>query len=116
MRVAQEVIFGPVVSVVPCDGLAEALEIGHGVIYCLSFSFNTPSINQPYKHGRDGKRGCFCVRAPPTGGKPPLPFGGRKRPGSGRPEASTAALDFYSEWKAVYVDYSDSLQRAQIDT
>ncbi|HET7840195.1 MAG TPA: aldehyde dehydrogenase family protein [Terriglobia bacterium] len=116
MRVAQEEIFGPVVSVIPCDGLDEAIEIGNGVIYGLSSSLYTRNINNAYRAMRDMETGIFYVNAPTIGAETHLPFGGTKQTGNGHREASVAALDFYSEWKSVYVDYSDTLQRAQIDT
>jgi alpha-ketoglutaric semialdehyde dehydrogenase len=116
MRVSQEEIFGPVVSVVPCDGLDEAIEIGNGVIYGLSSSIYTRNINNAYRAMRDMETGIFYVNAPTIGAETHLPFGGTKQTGNGHREASVAALDFYSEWKSVYVDYSDTLQRAQIDT
>jgi acyl-CoA reductase-like NAD-dependent aldehyde dehydrogenase len=116
MRVSQEEIFGPVVSVIPCDGLDEAIEIGNGVIYGLSSSIYTRNVNNAFRAMRDMETGIFYVNAPTIGAETHLPFGGTKQTGNGHREASTAALDFYSEWKSVYVDYSDSLQRAQIDT
>ena len=116
MRVSQEEIFGPVVSVIPCNGLDEAMEIGNGVIYGLSSSIYTRNVNNAFKAMRDMETGIFYVNAPTIGAETHLPFGGTKQTGNGHREASVAALDFYSEWKAVYVDYSDTLQRAQIDT
>ena len=116
MRIAQEEIFGPVVSVIPCDGLDQAIEIGNGVVYGLSSSLYTRNINNAFKAMRDMETGIFYVNAPTIGAETHLPFGGTKHTGNGHREAATAALDFYSEWKSVYVDYSDKLQRAQIDT
>jgi aldehyde dehydrogenase (NAD+) len=116
MRVAQEEIFGPVVSVIPCDSLDQAIEIGNGVVYGLSSSLYTRNINSAFRAMRDMETGIFYVNAPTIGAETHLPFGGTKQTGNGHREAATAALDFYSEWKSVYVDYSDKLQRAQIDT
>jgi alpha-ketoglutaric semialdehyde dehydrogenase len=116
MRISQEEIFGPVVSVIPCNGLDEAIEIGNGVIYGLSSSIYTRNVNNAFKAMRDMETGIFYVNAPTIGAETHLPFGGTKQTGNGHREASVAALDFYSEWKSVYVDYSDTLQRAQIDT
>jgi acyl-CoA reductase-like NAD-dependent aldehyde dehydrogenase len=116
MRVAQEEIFGPVVSVIPCDSLDQAIEIGNGVIYGLSSSLYTRNVNNAFKAMREMETGIFYVNAPTIGAETHLPFGGTKQTGNGHREAATAALDFYSEWKSVYVDYSDKLQRAQIDT
>jgi len=116
MRISQEEIFGPVVSVIPCDNLDHAIEIGNGVVYGLSSSIYTRNLNRAFKAMRDMETGIFYVNAPTIGAETHLPFGGTKQTGNGHREAATAALDFYSEWKAVYVDYSDKLQRAQIDT
>jgi alpha-ketoglutaric semialdehyde dehydrogenase len=116
MRIAQEEIFGPVVSVIACDNLDQAIEIGNGIAYGLSSSLYTRNINNAYKAMRDMETGIFYVNAPTIGAETHLPFGGTKQTGNGHREAATAALDFYSEWKSVYVDYSDKLQRAQIDT
>jgi len=116
MRICREEIFGPVVSVVPCSSLEEAIEIGNGVVYGLSSSLYTRNVNHAFRAMRDMDTGIFYVNAPTIGAETHLPFGGTKQTGNGHREAATAALDFYSEWKAVYVDYSDKLQRAQIDT
>ncbi len=116
MRVAQEEIFGPVVSLIPCDSLDQAIEIGNGVVYGLSSSIYTRNVNNAFKAMREMETGIFYVNAPTIGAETHLPFGGTKQTGNGHREAATAALDFYSEWKAIYIDYSDRLQRAQIDT
>jgi aldehyde dehydrogenase (NAD+) len=116
MRICREEIFGPVVSIIPCAGLEEAIEIGNGVVYGLSSSIYTRNVNRAFQAMRDIETGIFYINAPTIGAETHLPFGGTKQTGNGHREAATAALDFYSEWKAVYVDYSDRLQRAQIDT
>jgi len=116
MRIAQEEIFGPVVSVIPCDSLDQAMEIGNGVAYGLSSSIYTRNVNNAFTAMREMETGLFYVNAPTIGAETHLPFGGTKQTGNGHREASVAALDFYSEWKSIYVDYSDKLQRAQIDT
>src|SRR5574337_1048161 len=115
MRVAQEEIFGPVVSVIPCNDLEQAVEIVNGVAYGLSASIYTRDVNKAFAAMRDIYTGIVYVNAPTIGAETHLPFGGTKQTGNGHREAATTALDFYSEWKTVYVDYSDKLQRAQID-
>ena len=65
---------------------------------------------------REMYTGIFYVNAPTIGAEVHLPFGGTKATGNGHREAGTAALDVFSEWKSVYVDFSGKLQRAQIDT
>jgi acyl-CoA reductase-like NAD-dependent aldehyde dehydrogenase len=116
MRIAQEEIFGPVVSVIPCDSLEEAVAIGNNVQYGLSASIYTQDINRAFAAMRDLYTGIFYVNAPTIGAEVHLPFGGTKATGNGHREAGTAALDVFSEWKSVYVDFSGRLQRAQIDT
>ncbi len=115
MRIAQEEIFGPVVSVIPCRSLDHAIEIGNGVRYGLSASIYTRDINAAFRAMREMYTGIFYVNAPTIGAEVHLPFGGTKETGNGHRESGLAALDLFSEWKSVYVDYSDRLQRAQID-
>ncbi|HET7212620.1 MAG TPA: aldehyde dehydrogenase family protein [Terriglobia bacterium] len=116
MRICQEEIFGPVVTLIPCSNLEQAIEIGNGVAYGLSSSIYTRNINNAFKAMHELDTGIFYVNAPTIGAETHLPFGGTKQTGNGHREAAAAALDFYSEWKSVYIDYSDKLQRAQIDT
>jgi aldehyde dehydrogenase (NAD+) len=116
MRIAQEEIFGPVVSVIPCKSLDEAVAIGNNVQYGLSASIYTQDVNRAFTAMRDLYTGIFYVNAPTIGAEVHLPFGGTKATGNGHREAGTAALDVFSEWKSVYVDFSGRLQRAQIDT
>jgi alpha-ketoglutaric semialdehyde dehydrogenase len=116
MRIAQEEIFGPVVSVMRCRSLEEAIDAGNGVAYGLSASIYTRDVNTAFAAMRDMYTGIFYVNAPTIGAEVHLPFGGTKATGNGHREAGTAALDVFSEWKSVYVDFSGRLQRAQIDT
>ncbi len=116
MRVAQEEIFGPVVSVIPCRSFEEAVDIGNNVQYGLSASIYTQDVNRAFSAMRDMYTGIFYVNAPTIGAEVHLPFGGTKATGNGHREAGVAALDVFSEWKSVYVDFSGKLQRAQIDT
>jgi aldehyde dehydrogenase (NAD+) len=116
MRIAQEEIFGPLVSVMRCRSLDEAIAIGNGVAYGLSASIYTRDVNAAFTAMRDLYTGIFYVNAPTIGAEVHLPFGGTKATGNGHREAGTAALDVFSEWKSIYVDFSGRLQRAQIDT
>ena len=115
MRIAQEEIFGPVVSVIPVDSFNQAIEVANGVPYGLSASIYTRNVNQAFAAARDLYTGIVYVNAPTIGAETHLPFGGTKQTGNGHREAAVAAIDFFSEWKTVYIDYSDKLQRAQID-
>jgi acyl-CoA reductase-like NAD-dependent aldehyde dehydrogenase len=116
MRVAQEEIFGPVVSVIPCDDFEHGVEIANGVVYGLSSSIYTQDVNRVFQAMRDLYTGIVYINAPTIGAEIHLPFGGTKQTGNGHREAGVAGLDVFSEWKSIYVDFSGSLQRAQIDT
>lgn len=115
MRIAQEEIFGPVVSVIECRDLDHAIDIVNGVKYGLSASIYTQDTNRAFHAMEDVQTGIFYVNASTIGAEVHLPFGGTKSTGNGHREGGTQVLDIFSEWKAVYVDYSGKLQRAQID-
>jgi alpha-ketoglutaric semialdehyde dehydrogenase len=115
MRIAQEEIFGPVVGVIPCEGMEDAIEIANGIQYGLSSAIYTKDVNRAFAAVRDLDAGITYVNAPTIGAEVHLPFGGTKATGNGHREGGIGALDFYTEWKSVYVDYSDKLQKAQID-
>ena len=115
MRIAQEEIFGPVVALIPCDSLQNAIDICNGVVYGLSASIYTQDVNKAFVAIRDIYTGIFYVNSSTIGAEVHLPFGGTKQTGNGHREAGTAALDVFSEWKTVYIDYSGKLQKAQID-
>ena len=115
MRIAQEEIFGPVVSIIACDGLESAIEIANDIEYGLSSSIYTRDVNKAFTAMRDLYAGITYINAPTIGAEVHLPFGGVKATGNGHREGGIGAIDFYTEWKSVYIDYSDKLQRAQID-
>src|SRR6185312_16339632 len=116
MRIAQEEIFGPVVSLIPTDSLEQAVDISNGVAYGLSSAVYTRDVNKAFRAMRDIYAGITYINAPTIGAEVHLPFGGTKATGDGHREGGIGAIDFYTQWKAIYVDYSDRLQRAQIDT
>ena len=115
MRIAQEEIFGPVVSIIPCNDLEDAIEIANGIEYGLSSALYTKDVNKAFAAIRDLYAGITYINAPTIGAEVHLPFGGTKATGNGHREGGIGAIDFYTEWKSVYVDYSDKLQKAQID-
>ncbi len=115
MRVSCEEIFGPVVAVIPVDSFEQAIEVGNSVDYGLSASIYTQDVNKAFRAMRDMYTGIFYVNAPTIGAETHLPFGGTKNTGNGHREACVQALDVFSEWKSLYVDFSGALQRAQID-
>jgi alpha-ketoglutaric semialdehyde dehydrogenase len=116
MKLAQEEIFGPVLSVIEVKDLDEAIRVNNNVKYGLSTSIFTRDVNKAYRAMRDIRTAIVYVNAGTIGSEVHLPFGGMRQTGNGHREAGQAALDTFSEWKTIYVDYSGRLQRAQIDT
>jgi len=116
MRIAQEEIFGPTTALIPVADLEEAIRVSNGIRYGLSSSIFTRDVNAAFRAMRDLEAGITYVNAGTIGAEVHLPFGGTKDTGNGHREAGQAALDVFTEWKSIYVDYSGRLQRAQIDT
>jgi alpha-ketoglutaric semialdehyde dehydrogenase len=116
MRIAQEEIFGPTTTIIPVESLDDALRIANGTRYGLSLSVYTRDVQWAFRAINELEAGIVYVNAPTIGAEIQLPFGGVKDTGNGHREAGRVALDQFSEWKSIYVDYSGRLQRAQIDT
>ena len=114
-RIGQEEIFGPVLSVIPVGDYNEAMLALNQTRYGLSSSIYTQDVNTAFRAMRDFETGIVYVNAGTTGAETHLPFGGWKETGNGHREAGHVALDTYTEWKSIYVDFSGRLQRAQID-
>jgi alpha-ketoglutaric semialdehyde dehydrogenase len=115
MRIAQEEIFGPVTALIKVRDADEAIRVSNGIKFGLSSSIFTRDVNTAFRAMRDLEAGITYVNAGTIGAEVHLPFGGTKDTGNGHREAGQAALDVFTEWKSVYVDYSGRLQRAQID-
>jgi len=115
MRIAQEEIFGPTTALIPVGDFDEAIRVANGIRYGLSSSIFTRDVNKAFRAMRDLQAGITYINAGTTGAEVHLPFGGTKDTGNGHREAGQAALDVFTEWKSIYVDYSGRLQRAQID-
>jgi aldehyde dehydrogenase (NAD+) len=115
MRIAQEEIFGPTTALIKVRDFDEAIRVANGIKYGLSSSIFTRDVNKAFRAMRDLQAGITYVNAGTTGAEVHLPFGGTKDTGNGHREAGQAALDVFTEWKSIYVDYSGRLQRAQID-
>jgi alpha-ketoglutaric semialdehyde dehydrogenase len=115
MRVAQEEIFGPVLSVIEINSFEQAIAVLNGTRYGLSSSIYTRDVGRAFRAMRDIEAGITYINGPTIGAEVHLPFGGVKDTGNGHREAGTTVYDIFSEWKSVYVDYSGKLQKAQID-
>jgi len=115
MRVAQEEIFGPTTALIRVRDVDEAIRVSNGIKFGLSSSIFTRDVNTAFRAMRDLEAGITYVNAGTIGAEVHLPFGGTKDTGNGHREAGQAALDVFTEWKSIYVDYSGKLQRAQID-
>lgn len=116
MRIAQEEIFGPVLSVIKAKDFAEAIAMLNATTYGLSSSIYTRDVNRAFKAIEQIEAGITYINAPTIGAECHLPFGGVKETGNGHREGGWTAYEIFSEWKTVYVDYSGVLQKAQIDT
>jgi aldehyde dehydrogenase (NAD+) len=115
MRIAQEEIFGPTTALIPVGDFDEAVRVANGIEYGLSSAIFTRDVNKAFRAMRDLQTGITYINAGTTGAEVHLPFGGTKDTGNGHREAGQAALDVFTEWKSLYIDYSGKLQRAQID-
>ena len=114
MRIAQEEIFGPAIAIIPVSSYEEAVEVNNGTPYGLSSAIFTQNVNTAFKAMRDLYTGITYINAGTIGAEIQLPFGGVKATGGHR-EVGQQALDAFTEWKSIYVDYSGKLQKAQID-
>ncbi len=115
MRIAREEIFGPVLSVLKAKDLTDAIEILNDTPYGLSSSLYTANVNDAFRAIRDIEAGITYINVPTIGAEAHMPFGGVKGTGNGHREGGWTVYDIFTEWKTVYIDYSGSLQRAQID-
>lgn len=115
MRIAQEEIFGPVLSVITISDLDEAIEVLNGTVYGLSSSIYTQDVNAAMRAIERIEAGITYVNGPTIGAECHLPFGGVKETGNGHREGGWTAYEIFTEMKTVYIDYSGKLQRAQID-
>lgn len=115
MRIEQEEIFGPVLSVLRVNTPDEAFTVNNDVKYGLSSSLYTRDVNLAFRALNELDNGITYVNAPTIGAEAHLPFGGVKQTGNGHREGGWEVYEFYSETKVGYVDFSGALQRAQID-
>ncbi len=115
MRIAREEIFGPVLSVLKAKDLDDAISVLNDTPYGLSSSIYTTNVNAAMRAIRDIEAGITYINVPTIGAEAHMPFGGVKGTGNGHREGGWTVFDIFTEWKSVYIDYSGSLQRAQID-
>jgi acyl-CoA reductase-like NAD-dependent aldehyde dehydrogenase len=116
MRIAQEEIFGPVLSVFSVSSYEEAVEVANNTRYGLSSSIYTNDVKKSYRAMRDLEAGITYVNGPTIGAEAHMPFGGVKDTGNGHRDGGWAAYEFFTEKKTIYVDYSGQLQKAQMDS
>ncbi|MFO8233710.1 MAG: aldehyde dehydrogenase family protein [Longimonas sp.] len=115
MRLAQEEIFGPVLSVLTVSSYEEAVEVANNTDYGLSSSIYTENVRHAFRAMHDLEAGITYVNGPTIGAEAHMPFGGVKGTGNGHRDGGWEVFDFYTETKTVYVDYSGQLQKAQMD-
>jgi len=115
MRIAQEEIFGPVVSMISVRNLDEAIDAVNSVEYGLSSAIYTKDIGRACEAITRIKAGLTYINSSTIGSEVHLPFGGVKHTGTGTREGGIEGINEFSEIKTVYIDYSGQLQRAQID-
>ncbi|MBI3014753.1 MAG: aldehyde dehydrogenase family protein [Candidatus Tectomicrobia bacterium] len=115
MRIAREEIFGPCPALLPVGSFEEALEVANSTSYGLSSAIYTRDVNRAFVAIQELAAGITYVNASTIGAEVHLPFGGICHTGNGHREGGKTVLDIFTEWKAVYVDYSGKLQKAQID-
>ncbi|MCS7245952.1 MAG: aldehyde dehydrogenase family protein [candidate division WOR-3 bacterium] len=116
MRIFQEEIFGPILSIIKVGSFEEAIEVANNSKYGLSSSIYTNDINEAMKAIELIDSGITYINAPTIGAESHLPFGGVKETGNGYREGGWTVFDIFTEWKTVYIDFSQKLQKAQIDT
>ena len=115
MRIFREEIFGPVLSVTKADSFDHAIELINDCAYGLSSGIYTADVTRAFQAIRDIEAGITYINGPTIGAEAHMPFGGVKGTGNGHREGGWTAFEIFTEWKAVYVDFSGKLQRAQID-
>ncbi len=115
MTIFKEEIFGPVLAVTKAESFEHAIELHNNCQYGLSSSIYTNDITESFMFIRDSEAGITYINAPTIGAEAHMPFGGVKGTGNGHREGGWTVFDIFTEWKTVYIDYSNKLQRAQID-
>jgi len=115
MEIAQEEVFGPVLSVITVDSLEEAISVANGVRYGLSASVYSQDVGWALGVVERLDAGLTYINAPTIGAETHVPFGGVKQSGNGHREASSLVLDTYTQWKTVSIETTPTLRKAQMD-
>jgi aldehyde dehydrogenase (NAD+) len=115
MTIAQEEIFGTTTAIIPVNDLDEAIRVNNETEYGLSTSCYTNDLNKAFRAMEDIYTGLVYINAGTIGAEVHLPFGGTRGTGNGHREAGQQALDTFTEWKTLFVDFSGKLQKAQMD-
>ncbi len=113
-RIAREEIFGPVLSVLRVKDFDEAMAAANDVDYGLTSSIYTVDPNRMFRFIDEIETGITHVNSPTMGGEAQLPFGGIKATGVGEREMGPTAIEFFSELKTVYIDYTGSSRKSNI--
>ncbi len=114
MRIAQEEIFGPVLSLIRVPDVESALRVANGVRFGLSASIYTTDVASMFRFVDRLEAGIVHVNSPTVGGEAHVPFGGMKATGVGLREMGRVAIDFYTELKVVYVDYTGGVRKTNL--
>lgn len=117
MELARKEVFGPVLAVIEVKNFEEAIDVANNIEYGLSCAIYTKDINKAMKAANEFESGIVYINAPTIGAEcgGATAFGGWKNTGNGSREGGIMALDTYTQYKTIYIDYSNKLQRAQID-
>jgi len=105
MRIAREEVFGPVLAVIKAKDFDEAMSIANDTEFGLSASIQTQNVSRVFNFINNIEAGLITVNLPSAGVEYQLPFGGTKGSSFGPKEQGPAALDFYSDWKTIYLKY-----------
>jgi aldehyde dehydrogenase (NAD+) len=114
MRIAQEEIFGPVLSLIRVPDNGAALSVANSVRFGLSASVYTNDVASMFRFVDRLDAGIIHVNSPTVGGEAHIPFGGMKATGVGLREMGRVAIDFYTELKVVYVDYTGGVRKTNL--
>jgi aldehyde dehydrogenase (NAD+) len=105
MTIAREEIFGPVLAVMRARDFEDAMRIANDIPFGLSASIQTTNLSRVFEFVYRMEAGLLTVNLPSAGVEYQLPFGGTKESSFGPKEQGPAALDFYSDYKTVYLKY-----------